>query len=895
MDILWLGEPACHDRSLVGGKAASLSRLAAKFCVPPGFCLTTAAFEYARASDPGLGEKTATALALPCEIRERLASAYQKLAILCSMSDPCVAVRSSAVDEDSSTASFAGQHETYLNLAGVDAVAKAVLRCRASACSPHVLEYRRQQGLELDRVWLAVLVQQMIPSDISAVVFSVNPVTGSGDEVVLNVNWGLGESIVSGRATPDTYVVRKRSLDVVRRKIAEKRNMTVCIPGGTREVEVPQVMRRDPVLDDAQATEMARLALDLEAAIGWPVDIECSICAGKLYLLQCRPVTAQNVLQCRTVEALAERQTQMAVRDHGSSEDNQIRLETASNADVTEQPAPSPISHPPNFPVAWGHPDDKGLLWTLDRMHLADPVHPLGVPFFRFVYEDGINFAAQVYEWPFRSRTCRINTYNYWTFVPPVAPPEEVEAQNMCSKDKLEAVMGRLSEVWRTELLPEIQRYLADWEAFDLPGATMPHLCAHLEKTVARAKRIWEIHFLIAFPFIVAMSIYDDLSSDLFANESAVDAFRLLRGFDNKSLETDRALRELSHKALALPEVCKVVEECVAADVLPALERSKEGQAFLAEVRAYLREYGQRGQKFDCLCAPSWIEDPTPVIKNLKDYVRDRDRDPLAEMAALAAERQRLLAEARQRLKSYPQPMANRFEFFLRAAQEATVLQEDHNFWIDQRSFYKIRQVLLEFGRRFAASGALDEPEDVFYLTLEELRKTADAASPENWRHLIRDRKAEMEHFRTIKPPLELGTIPATPPPETPIGRAFAKFFGVLPQSPTDPKEVRGNAGSPGKARGPACVVRSLADASKLNKGDVLVAEATMPPWTPLFATAAAVVTDVGGILSHCAVVAREYGIPAVVGTNVATSRIKDGQLLEVDGTAGMIRILSPA
>jgi pyruvate,water dikinase len=232
------------------------------------------------------------------------------------------------------------------------------------------------------------------------------------------------------------------------------------------------------------------------------------------------------------------------------------------------------------------------------------------------------------------------------------------------------------------------------------------------------------------------------------------------------------------------------------------------------------------------------------------------------------------------------------FEAQLKAAQDAAMVSEDHTYWIDFRSAYQVRQVLLEFGRRFAVAGALDAPNDVFCLTVDELRETAAALPRIDRRPLVAGRQAELHYFRTVQPSAVVGTLPAEPPPDTPLGRAVGKFLGAPPAVSSDPREVHGNAGSPGSVRGPAKVLRSLSDSSKLHRGDVLVAETTSAPWTQLFATAAAIVTDAGGVLSHCAVVAREYAIPAVVGTGNATTTIRDGDIVEVDGDHGIVRIL---
>jgi pyruvate,water dikinase len=291
-EIVWLGEPAAEDRSLVGGKVAPLSRLAAQYRVPPGFALTTRAFELAQAhAENGIDR-------LPDELHQQIVAAYQRLGELSGLDQPAVAVRSSAVDEDGADTSFAGQHDTYLNVVGADAVCEAILRCWASARSPRALEYRRQHGLPTDGARIAVLVQQLVVADVSGIVFSANPLTGALQEVIINASWGLGESVVGGSVTPDTYVVSSASPEdtaptwtVRQRGLAEKRRMTVAVAGGTREVDVPRLLWSGPALQDQQIVEMAGLAHDLEQTMGWPVDLEVAYRDNLLYLLQCRPIT----------------------------------------------------------------------------------------------------------------------------------------------------------------------------------------------------------------------------------------------------------------------------------------------------------------------------------------------------------------------------------------------------------------------------------------------------------------------------------------------------------------------------------------------------------------------------------------------------------------------------
>lgn len=274
-EILWLGDDRCGEVALVGGKAANLSQLTDVHLVPPGFALT------AVPSSVGLTD----------ELAEEVRRAYRGLGERSGLRDPRVAVRSSAIDEDGAGASFAGQHDTYLNISGEDAVVDAVVRCVGSARSPEALAYREQQGLTTEDAQMAVLVQQLVESDVSAVIFSVNPITQDRDEVLINSSWGLGESVVSGTVTPDTYVVRKSDYSVISRAVSSKEQMTVMTEDGTEEVPIPPEQRDEPSLTTSQAIEMARLATELEAVMGWPADIECAVAHDELYLLQCRPIT----------------------------------------------------------------------------------------------------------------------------------------------------------------------------------------------------------------------------------------------------------------------------------------------------------------------------------------------------------------------------------------------------------------------------------------------------------------------------------------------------------------------------------------------------------------------------------------------------------------------------
>lgn len=557
-------------------------------------------------------------------------------------------------------------------------------------------------------------------------------------------------------------------------------------------------------------------------------------------------------------------------------------------SDSPARPQGTPIPIPPDFPVTWDDPEDEKLTWGHDPMHNPDPRTMLEIDYART--NSGFNRAFAEYGMPVRSQGRYFNQYAYGAMIPAV-PPEQMEAQGKIAEKNIGAAMARLDELWENEWLPEIKQLLAAWDAFDLPGADIPALLAHLDETIENDSRMWHLHFLIVLPAHLPISLFQEMHDDLFEDGSAFGAFTLLAGLGNKTVETGHQLWSLSRQALDIPAVKQILREQPTDKVLATLEATPEAGAFVTAIHEYLAEYGQRGMMWG-ITSPSWIEDPTPVIKNLKDYVTGSQRDPVAELAQLVAQREQAVAAARERMADFPKPVRTQFESLLKTAQTGTIISEDHGFWIDFAGTYRVRQVFMEFARRFAAAAVIAAPDDIFHLTLAELREAASNLSTTDYQALVAGRKADLAHYHTLTPPRALGTDYG-PPPDSPMARGNAKFFGSAPPPSDDPAVLRGHPGSPGKIQGPARILQSAAEADKLNKGDILVAKTTAPPWTPLFATAAAIVTDTGGILSHCAVVAREYGIPAVVGVGRATQVIQDGQLVEVDGENGIIRLLN--
>jgi phosphohistidine swiveling domain-containing protein len=417
--------------------------------------------------------------------------------------------------------------------------------------------------------------------------------------------------------------------------------------------------------------------------------------------------------------------------------------------------------------------------------------------------------------------------------------------------------------------LPEIEEHLAFWDAFDIEEASLEALRLHLDESWQRVNQIWTLHFKLGPLAYKAMNKFKEYYGELFEEkEDELAAFRLLEGLDNKTVEIGHALWNLS-QGLA-PDVAQTIATHAAAEVVPALKKTESGRAFLVDLEVYLAEYGQRSNHWS-LSLPSWTENPTPVCKSLQDYLRS-DSDPRLKCQALAAERERALAVLRERLQGYPQRARDEFEERLKQAQLGMLISEDHNFWIDFSATYKVRCVILALGQRLVEAGWIEAADDLFYLHLEEVRQLHG-----DQRVLVAERRQWLEQYRKVKPPPRLGVEP--PPEKKAAGEE------ENPEPPADePGVLRGQVGSPGTVRGRAWVVESVASFEGLNPGDIIVAQTTSPSWTPLFATLGGVVTEQGGVLSHCAVIAREYRIPAVLGVVDARGKIADGQLIELDG-----------
>jgi rifampicin phosphotransferase len=538
-------------------------------------------------------------------------------------------------------------------------------------------------------------------------------------------------------------------------------------------------------------------------------------------------------------------------------------------------------------PLYFPQPHEIEGYWDWDKIHAPRPVTPLAGD--AVIMSMGEGFTAAQHEFgSVMALRCRIiNHYFYGSFVPdesftpPTRDPDEYVKG-------LERHAFGIGERWVNEWEPALKPMLEKLRTTDFASMSDRELQDALEERLRELVYEWTIHGWINLSLVPATALTDFYTQEI-GPDDPNEAWQLTQGYENKSVEASKGLWRLARMVKASPTLLKVFEEREPKEMLAAFETSDEGRAFLAELRRYLDEFGWRSDGIYEIGDATWREEPSIPLNTIQGYLRlGEDNNPELTLERARQRREELAAKARAKLSGDPEKLA-RFDALMEAAKYNLRLTEDHSYWIDQMGVAGFRRFCLVVGERLVAKGAIDRPDDVFFLYVDELRDALRNGGDR--RQLVAQRRASFEEAARIVPPIHLGEpTPASPDPF--FVAVVDKMLGLLPIEPsTDPDVITGVAASPGTARGTAKVVRTLEEASKLRQGDIMVCEMTVPPWVPLFATVSAVVADSGGILSHCAIVAREFRLPAVVGTHVGTSVIRDGMTVTVDGTKGMVRI----
>lgn len=801
-----------RDIAVVGGKAANLGELIrAGFAVPAGFALTTAAYRAHLWAGGAQREITALssgrkrtgaavraailAAEVPPVVADAIRDAYRELG------GGAVSVRSSATAEDLAEAAFAGQQDTFLDVVGEAEVIAAVRQCWASLWSDRAVEYRLQRGFARQEVEIAVVLQRMASAEIAGVLFTANPVTGARGEAVLAASPGVGEAVVSGAVSPDHYVLDKRR----RRLITYRRGVSA----------VPQPRR----LVKAEAVELVRLGVAVERHFGAAQDIEWAIAAGRIYLLQSRPLTALP-----PPPAYQGAQPWSAM---------QRRLVGVTRQMVAEL---APVRPYPIDDTTWC----PALLAALGELFGA---LGLRVPTFQQICtrEDGVIVWIE----PSAPRPTPRLLLAPW-----------VLAVNAIRHDPVH---------WREEpMIEQLSAAARRWEARDLRAMSWAELLRLLREALDQpvlGARGMRIRYLPRGAFAAAALV---VIARLAGYPGALGC--LLAGNRTLTTEANEAVERLAETvradaALAARFAAETPSELVAA--LP------EFPDFYDEFTAFLARYGHREAAALLVTLPTWKDAPQDVLALVKALAADPPgsastvtEDAVRELVALPLLRSPAVRAAMLRLVA--------------VARTLFQVREDTHF-LATVSLPTVRRVIREFGRRLAEVGVLDGVEDVYHLRLGELTGLAGSWPP--------DAEAAARIHRIVSLRQEKrASLAGQPYVATPEHRAG--LVGAL---------VQGMGASAGIAEGTVRIVHGPAEFDRLHTGEILVAPYTTPAWTPLFRRAVAVITDTGGAASHAAIVAREYGIPAVMGTGDGTSRLVDGQRVRVDGRAGVVTALDDA
>lgn len=862
--VLGLADIDATMTDLVGGKAANLGELigvGAK--VPPGFCVTTDAYEQVCRplttdllgrldSDPAIAGEVRTRLTdapFPSALAEAITRAYAELG-----PDVPVAVRSSATAEDLPHASFAGQQDTYLNIIGPRALLDAVARCWGSLWTDRAVAYRTANGIDHGAVRLAVVVQRMVDAASSGVLFTANSITGRRDQAVIDANSGLGESVVSGAVDPDQLIVETATGEITSRKLGGRQLSVRAKPGGGVE-SVARTDDGEPSLTDDQARALALLGAGIERHYAKPQDIEWAIDAdGQLWVTQSRAITTLFPLPERERDGLrvyfSFNVAQGVFRPLTPMGYSVIRLFMTGmmrNLGIT--------ARPPVVQVAgWLFLDITGALHNpLGRRILPQVMAMMearsGKVITRLLADPRLSRRN-----PVRPLLVRIGALLARTKLPIAA-----------------ARMLRRPEQAREEAFGTAEALRAD---FARSSAASPHerLAAVRAGEISTTRRMVGLIPKI-FPVLLLSRM---LPLILGKSVSAEEVQIILRGLPNNvTTEMDLDLWRLAGEAGEDPESARAFAELSASELA---ERYRDGTlpiTVLNGLKAFLDRNGHRAIAEIDAGMPRWSEDPSHLLDVIANYIRTargghaadeqyrRGADEAEAMLDRVVARLRRRNPLRARLAAFATHRVRNLGGLREMPKYCLVLYIDH-----------ARRQLRAAGSELVDAGRLDTADDIFFLDLAE---AAEAVGGTDHRALVAERREtyDREVRRKHIPRLLLsdGTEPeATLPVDTVEGM------------------LSGSSASAGTVTGTAKVVLDPAGA-RIEPGEILVAPSTDPGWTPLFLTAGGLVMEMGGPNSHGATVAREYGIPAVVGVPDATKRITNGQRITINGSAGTVEL----
>jgi len=859
--VLGLEEIDKTQVALAGGKGAHLGELSRieGIRVPAGFCVTTDAFRRIMTTAPWIDDQLARLSRLDPDDRQAIGTLSAEIrrtlegiaipddlaaAITRSVTglggQAAYAVRSSATAEDLPTASFAGQQDTYLNVVGLAAILQHISRCWASLFTERAVTYRLRNGFGHRKVHMAVVVQQMLFPRAAGILFTADPVTSNRKVVSIEASFGLGEALVAGLVNADVYKVRDG--EIVAKAVATKQLAIRALPaGGTQELAIQPESQKQPALTDAQIVRLAQLGRRIEAHFGHPQDIEWCLVDDGFQVVQSRPITTLFPIP--------------AAGDQG----NHVYVSVGHQQMMTDPMKPLGLS-------VWQLTALRPMTVAGGRL-FVDVTKELGSPAMRAGLVKALGTSEPLIGDALQTILDRGD------FIPTLPDERQGGRPAGSAPAPIETDPGIVAE-----LIERSQASIATLQR-DIRAKSGPALLDFILADIQELKRILvdpRSHQV----FMSAMQASGRLNEQLQAwlgEKNAVDA--LTRSVpSNVTSEMGLALLDVADVIRPYPEVVaflRHVEDDNFLAELPALAGGREARD---AIQAYLGKYGMRCVGEIDITKPRWSERPSTLVPMILGNIRNFE--PGAG--------ERLFEQGRQEAWEKEQELLTR----LRALPEGEQKAEEAKRMIDRiRTFigyreypkfhivsryFVYKQALLKDAERLVRAHVLRDREEIFYLTFAELHDVVRTNQVDN--QLIRQRKDAFRSYAALTPPRVL----------TSDGEAIA---GAYRRADVPAGALTGLAVSAGTVEGRARVILDMADAD-FEAGDILVTAYTDPSWTPAFVAIKGLVTEVGGLMTHGAVIAREYGLPAVVGVEHATRLIRDGQRIRVHGTDGYVEIL---
>ena len=936
------------DLETVGGKGRSLMHLTKRdFNVPSGFLVPTSYYHrfidqnrlQAKILDSTLPvldgrnvsfrkaseqiQSLILASAVPPSIVDEVHNAYQEF----GDTNLSVAVRSSANAEDLPDLSFAGQQETYLSVVGAKDVLEAVQKCWASLWTPQAMSYRHQNGINHGSVAMCVIVQGMVESDVSGILFTANPSSGERSEIVVNASFGLGESVVGGLVTPDTYVIDRNTKSVKHLEIGSKSEEIVSAgANGTTTRAVSKERQKSSSLNDDQIELLATRALQIQAAFdGMPQDIEWAFTGDELHVLQARPITNLPVQPIEIEWDVPPPATYVSRRQIVENMPDPIcplfeELYLTEGLESSRKGHSLMVGGGPMFITVNGYAyqrfdfsivhqqaKEKGLLPVSEEEIDAAEMQAIQNASNKAASsksskdsgEEALNKAreAQLQDLAVRERDVERfrselndvdqNAFDAWVktnnranlarelTMPTSKNPTYVAFNNTEWNDR------QLGE-WFKVTRPRLQSIKEKWDQLDVSKTTDQVLLDGIREMGIEEGYYWTSNS--SHTFGVAKSTDDQLQC--FLRETLPDhhfiSGQFLSGIESKTMQANADLFEIAKEIRTNQELKYLVAVTPTKFLFDALKKRNDSKDILQRIEKYLRTYGHQGYSLDFV-EPTQIEEPSALFASLRAMVSDVSYDPSDQDKRAQAVREAKYNEIAELLDGL---QYWQFRFRLWLARKYNYIREEVAFLFGY-TWSILRPMARELGDRLSEVGSLLDPNDLYFLKCEEIQEAIDARSSGDSRpklaELARSRRELREARKRHHPP---GTLPRE---ASQIDGIAFKETQIL--NADDSTLLKGFPVSSGAVTARASVINNASEFDKMEPGTILVSPLTTPAWTQLFSHAVGLVTDVGSILAHGSIVAREYGIPAVLGVGNGTKRIQHGQVITIDGDKGLVEL----